>query len=445
MQNEKVVEVWMDMVAEFAPCFTGPGQRRFAALVSGALLSERRPLVTEIVTALSLQEHWRAMEAFVEEGSWPLRKVEGALAGLACGSGRFKGRLLWAVDDLKVLKSGRKIWGACSFHEYTSRSPNRPETVWAHNWLICGALKVGPKKAFLPTSARLYLRREQMPPGESFRTKTELAVELLRGCARVIAGPHLAVFDGAYALSSTVQPLISAPDGEPRMEFLTRLRLDSRLYEPPPARRAGQRGRPRRWGRRLPAPGDADGWPGPWRPAKALVYGQKRAIRYKKTLCQWHPAGDAARVHAFAFRIEGYDKPWYLVTSDLELGAQEVLEAYAGRFTQEDAHRDLKQHLGLGACQGRLKSVVLRTLQLRLVALTMLRKLQEHLDAQPSEAAWWPKPPWYRHKQRGSLRDVKHLLTEAREHFSQLRWESTTLQEIAAIHAIAPKALRRAA
>lgn len=157
MESGKVVEVWSSMLADFAPCFTRPGQRRFAALVSGALLSERRPLVTEIVTALGIQDQWRAVEAFVEEGSWPLEEVEGKLAKLAAGSGRWRRRpidcapfgsgpqgrrqgrepvqrQLWAVDDLKVLKSGKKIWGACSFHEYTSRSSNRPETVWAHNW-----------------------------------------------------------------------------------------------------------------------------------------------------------------------------------------------------------------------------------------------------------------------------------------------------------------------
>lgn len=444
MRSEKLVEVWMSMLGEFAPCFTKPGQRRFAALVSGTLLSERRPLVTEIVTALGLQDHWRATEAFVEEGSWPLRKVERTLAGLAGGSGRFKGRQLWAVDDLKVLKSGKRIWGACSFHEYTSRSPNRPETVWAHNWVLCGALKVGPKKAFLPTSARLYVRREQLPPGERFRTKTELAVDLLRDCARAVAGPHLAVFDGAYAVCTTVQPLINAPNGEPRIEFLSRLRFDSRLYERPPARTAGQKGRPRKWGRRLPAPGDADRWPGKWQEGKALVYGKSRKMRYKKVLCQWHPAGAKARVHGFAFQIEGYQKPWYLVTSDLRLTAPEVVELYAARFTQEDAHRDLKQHVGLGVCQGRLKSVVLRTFQLRLAAMMMLRLLQQRLDARQSEA-WWPKAPWYRQKQRGSLRDVKRLLGQSREHFSQLPWDRLTFEKPVRTTARRHIPLRRAA
>jgi len=289
----------MSMLGEFSRCFTRPGQRRFAALVSGALLSERRPLVTEIVTALGLQDHWRAVEAFVEEGSWPLEEVERKLAKLAAGSGGWRGRpidcaqgrepverQLWAVDDLKVLKSGKKIWGACSFHEYTSRSSNRPETVWAHNWVVCGALKLGPaQKAFLPTSARLYARREQMPPGESFRAKTELAVELLRNCARGVEGRHLAVFDGAYAVSTTVQLLIHPCDLEPRIDFLSRLRFDSRLYEPPLARQEGRRGRPRRWGsppcRRLETPTDGRATGGGQRPS----YTDERAAYATRRSC----------------------------------------------------------------------------------------------------------------------------------------------------------------
>jgi hypothetical protein len=51
-----------------------------------------------------------------------------------------------------------------------------------------------------------------------------------------------------------------------------------------------------------------------------------RRIRYKKLHCQWHPAGADGRVHAFAFEVEGYEKPWYLVTSDLRLEPEQVVE-----------------------------------------------------------------------------------------------------------------------
>jgi hypothetical protein len=448
MNGQEVVEAWMSLLAEFDSCFTRPGRCRFRALATGALLCERRPLVSEIISALGLQSQWRSVEAFLECGAWPLEQLEDVLARTAALGARCGGRRhVWALDDLKVLKSGKKIWGTCSFHEYTSRCPNRAETVWAHNWVLCGALKLGPKKAFLPSIGRLYIRKDQMPAGESFRTKPQFAVEALRSCAKAAGGPHLAIFDGGYAISSVVEPLINPPDDRARIDWLTRLRFDSRLYEPPAPRRAAQMGRPRKWGRRLPAPRDADRWPGPWQQGTASLYAKTRRIRYKQVLCQWHPAGSDARVHAFAFEVEGYKKPWYLVTSDLRLGAEQVIEFYAARFAQEDAHRDLKQQLGLGAGQGRLKSVVLRTLQLRLLAMTLLRVMGAALDLTHRDA-WFSRPPWYRHKRRGSLRDIKGVLTGAREHFSQLDWHRTTFEKAPCVRAErhrAPMPLRRAA
>jgi len=443
----QVVDAWMSLLSEFDSCFSRPGRRRFAALATGALLCERRPLVTEIVSALGLQNQWRSVEAFLEYGAWPLEEVERVLARMAATCARSGQRQIWTMDDLKVLKSGKTIWGACSFHEYTSRSSNRPETVWAHNWVLCGALKVGAKKAFLPTMGRLYMRKDQMPEGERFRTKPQLAVEALRACAKAARGPHLAIFDGGFAIATVVQPLLDGPHGAPRIDWLTRLRFDARLYEPPAAWRPGQIGRPRKWGGRLPAPKDADLWPCPWHESQALLYGKMRRVRYKKLHCQWHPAGSEARVHAFAFEVEGYKKPWYLVTSDLRLEAEELVELYAARFAQEDAHRDLKQHLGLGAGQGRVKDVVLRTFQLRLLTMTLLRVLGTALDLAHGDA-WWTKPPWYPQKRRGSVRDIKRLLVEAKVEFSQLDWHSPTFEKPACLRAGArttPMSLPRAA
>src|SRR4029078_11579738 len=90
-------------------------------------------------------------------------------------------------------------------------------------------------------SGRLYFRASQLPtqPGEPggtepFRTKCELAVELLQEQARIVPGAHLGVFDGGYARGSVVRPLVLPAEGSPRIEFLTRLRHDARLYAPLP-------------------------------------------------------------------------------------------------------------------------------------------------------------------------------------------------------------------
>ena len=164
-----------------------------------------------------------------------------------------------AVDDTKVHRYSPEVWGTCTFHEYTARCPNRAPTVRAHNWVVLGALLDNPGQPpwCLPLSGRLYFRKSQLPLQSQdsdhtvvFRTKCELVVELIREQARITGGRHLGIFDGAYALRSVVRPLVQPAPGHPRIEFLTRLRPDARLYAlPPPGCRANQK-----WGRRLPPP-----------------------------------------------------------------------------------------------------------------------------------------------------------------------------------------------
>lgn len=216
MNVPQFVDAWTGLVGEFQSSFTQPGGAHFGALLTGGLLAERRPLVTEIVSGLDRQAQWRVTEWFLEEGRWPTAEVESRLCGMAAPSGRACGRQIWAADDMKALKSGKTIWGTCSFHEYTSRCSNRAETVWAHNWVLFGALSVGPRNDFLPTMGRLYMRESQLPDGEQFRAKPQLLVQMARHCARAVRGPHLVVFDGGYAIRTVVRPLAAPPGGSHR-------------------------------------------------------------------------------------------------------------------------------------------------------------------------------------------------------------------------------------
>ena len=123
------------------------------------------------------------------------------------------------------------------------------------------------------------------------------------------------------------------------------------------------------------------------------------------------------------------------------------MEFYGARFAQEDAHRDLKQQLGLGAGQRRLRTVVLRRLQLRLPAMPLLRVMGAALDLAHVES-WFSRPPWYRHKNRGFLRDIRDVLAGAREHFSQVDWNGPTFEKARWVRAedrSAPMRLHRVA
>jgi len=72
-----------------------------------------------------------------------------------------------------------------------------------------------------------------------------------------------------------------------------------------------------------------------------------RKFRCRAIDCRWAVSGPDTAVRVFAFVVEGYRDPWFIVTSALDLSAAQVLEAYTARFRQEDAIRDQKQRLGM--------------------------------------------------------------------------------------------------
>jgi hypothetical protein len=233
MEGKRLCDIWQELLARFGGAFTAPGWRRFAAWVTGLALNVEEHTVTQSLIALDRPGDWKALETFVETGHWVELRVQGALTRLVDEA---PGRLWYgyhveAYDDTKVHRTSPGVWGTCTFHEYTARCPNRAATVRAHNWVVGGALLHNPSGPawFVPLAGRLYCRKGQCPDGVPFRTKCELLVEMARWQARATPGPHLAVYDGAFAVASVVRPLASR-----RSEALTPSIPDSGLGQDSP-------------------------------------------------------------------------------------------------------------------------------------------------------------------------------------------------------------------
>jgi hypothetical protein len=192
---------WQQLLDPFACAFTRPGCPRFVEWITGLARNVEEHTITQSLIALDRAGDWKALASFVEYGHWSQWWVEDELAGLIDEApGRlWHGYRVWAVDDTKVHRTSKHVWGTCTFHEYTARCPNRATTVRAHNWVVLGAVRHNPEQPawFLPEFGRLYFRQSQLPVGETFRTNNELAVEWLRRQAECSEGPPLAVLDGA--------------------------------------------------------------------------------------------------------------------------------------------------------------------------------------------------------------------------------------------------------
>jgi hypothetical protein len=417
--------LWQALLQPFAWAFTRPGYRRFAEWVTALALNVEEHTITQSVTAIERVDDWKAMETFAEYGAWRTDYVASSLTRLVeTAPGRvWHGYHVSAVDDTKVHRNSPNVWGTCTFHEYTARCPNRATTVRAHNWVILGAVLHNPDRPswFLPISGRLYFRKSQLPTRsaasrqtEPFRTKCELAVELLREQARISGGLHLGVFDGGFALRSVVRPLVEPEDGQPRIEFLTRLRHDARLHAlPPTERRPGQRGPMPKWGKKLPPPRQGGRWTRWWQEGHAFLYGRRRKVLWKEVVCLWRVSGHQVPVKAVVAKVEGYKKRFTLVGSALALTGLQMVELFCARFRQEDGFRDLKQRLGWEECRAWTRNPIERTSQAQWVTMSLLRLLQFRLDAEGC-VDWWTPPPWNKKKDRPSVLDVERLLRRHR-------------------------------
>jgi hypothetical protein len=416
---------WQLIVLSLAWGFTTKGQRRFLEWVTGLALNDEEHTITQSLVGLGLEADWKALEAFAEYGGWDLPALQRCLA---CRVDRLPDRAwhgyrVWATDDTKVHRTSKDVWGVCTFHNYSARCPNRAATVRAHNWVVTGALVPSPDAPalFLPTAASLYFRQSQLPdaqkgPPITFRTKPQLLVEMARQHAKCLPGKHLEAFDGGFAYRSVVRPLrLPEEPGQPRIDFVTRLRHDARLFAlPPEGRRQGQRGASPKWGKRLAAPRQGGRWPGQWQQGQAFLYGRRRLVRYKEVICLWGVLGHEAPVKAVVAEVEGYRKRFTLVCSAIELSGLAVLEVFCARFRQEDAFRDLKQRLGWEECRAWTRHPIERTTHALLATMTALRLLQLELQQQEGDG-WWLHPPWNPTKSRPSLLDAQRLLRRHRE------------------------------
>ena len=420
--------IWHALLNAFAWAFTRRGFHHFAEWITAMALNVEEHTITQSVLALEQPAAWKALESFTEHGSWHQERVTQALTRLiATAPGRiWHGYQVSAVDDTKVHRSSPHVWGTCTFHEYTARCPNRAPTVRAHNWVVLGSLLHESEKPawFLPISGRLYFRKSQLPVGPDgiveFRTKCELAVELLREQARIVKGKHLAVFDGGYALESVVRPLV-LPAGGARIDFLTRLRCDARRYAlplPPEQRPKGKPGPQPKWGQRLEPPRRGGMWKAKWQVGTAFVYGRQRTIRWKEIICLWRVLGWEVPVKVIVASVEGYKERFTLVTSAVELTGLQMVELLRRGAGRRRVPRP-EAAAGLGGVPGVDGQPDPADQPAQWVTMSLLRLLQFRLEAS-GKVGWWLRPPWNKKKDRPSVLDAERLMRRHREQIQRL-------------------------
>jgi hypothetical protein len=205
----------------------------------------------------------------------------------------------------------------------------------------------------LPLLSRLCVRKTDLPGIDPkhrppFRTKLELAVELLRWAEPwlgLLNLPIWVVADGAYAKRELLKPAVALG-----MTVVSRLRKDAALRTLPGPKPPGRRGPAPTYG-----PGVIDlakraGQRRGWSTGTFELYGEKTVKRSKTFLATWRPAGGVIRV-VLVDESTGW-VAYFGTAASASVG--EILGMVADRFSLETTFRDCKQIVGAGQQQTRL-------------------------------------------------------------------------------------------
>jgi len=322
-------------------------------------------------------------------------------------------RILVALDDFINPKVGKAIFGCETIFDHAAKSNQSPYP-WAQNIVSVGLLKqIKGRWACLFLDFRFYLPKKTIEAKKEtakirgqvvpFQTKLAQAGDMLIGICKHFSGvPVLAVMDSWFGNNSLWKPVRQAIGKE--FNILSRLRCNNILYDLPEKKKPGQRGRSRKYGRRL-----------------GTVTDQARLIQEKAKVYRVNLYGKQRKASAYdrIVMLKTLKRPvrvvwifrqtrWIaLFTTDLELSVTQVIEYYGARWKIESGFKELKQDIGSQKSQCRNAQAVSNHLNFCMMATTMTWIYADRLKADPER----------RHKVKGrasfAFSDVRRIIAEA--------------------------------
>lgn len=336
------------------------------------------------------------------------------LAATDRAAGDCSGRIVFALDDTPTKRYGPCVEGAGVHHNPTP-GPAGQAWVYGHVWVTLARVIRHPLWGAigLPVRAALYVRKKDIgaiPPAYRwpFRTKLELAVELIRWAAAWLGGkgkPIWLVADGAYAKRGVLRAAKGLG-----VTVVSRLRQDAALRSlPDPGRPKGKRGRKPVYGGRRVSLAKRAGARGGWVTEEVDIYGRYEEVTYKTFLATWPPAGGVIRV----VLVKNPDGGWvaYFCTGPAATAA-DILGLVSDRAAIEQVFHDVKEVWGAGQQQLRNVHANVGAWHLNLWAHTLVElwawgRAEGSLvdrSASPWDAEW--RRPSHADRRKALLREV---------------------------------------
>lgn len=393
----------MDRLDPFAPVFSRRVWRHVPTLVGGALLAPQRRMVSSALRVMGLGRctAFSTYHRVLNRAVWSSLRAARILLGLLVAAFIPEGPLVVGLDATLERRRGPKIAAAGIYRDPVRSSRSHVVKVRALRWVSmmllvpipwAGRPWALPFLTALAPSARYdaeHHRRHKAVP----RWARQMILLLHRWypTRRLVV-----VGDQDYAaleLLAAVRPVATV---------VTRLRLDARLFDPPPPRQPHDQGRPPGVGPRLPtltarAADPTTEWTRvrvPW-----WYSAEEREVEIVSGTALWyHPGLPPVPLRWVLIRDPRGEFPTQaLLCTDQEVAPAQILAWFVLRWRLEVTFHEVRDHLGVET-QRQWSELAIRRTTPALLGLfsfvTLLAHDQVADGARPvpvRRAAWYPK------------------------------------------------------
>ena len=392
------------LLDQFAPVFFQPTYQRFLVLLVAAVLTTGRRTVSNLLRSAGLLAPGdpSSYHRVFSKRRWSTLQLARLLATFILDHWVGDGPVFLAGDDTVDEHRGAKVHGkGChrdpvrSTHSYTAYR-------WGHKWVVLAVLVKFPfatRAWALPVLVALYRgadktqaqgqtqtkgkgkgkgkklkdkskanakqragRKAQAPTAtRRHKTPSELMRQLLAVLIHwfpdrkfVVAG------DGGYGTHALAR---FAHRHQRHLSLVSLFYPNANLYDAPPTVVGKRSGRPRKKGAKRPAPAAVVAATTDRTAQNVSWYGGgRRDVDVVSGTGQWYKGGEGLVPVLWVFVRDrtGTHRDSYLLSTDLTLTAQQVIETYTGRWSIETTFQELRAYLGLETTRGWKERTVLR-------------------------------------------------------------------------------------
>lgn len=389
------------LLAPFAPLFSRRTWRHVEVLLVGAILTPGRRMVSSALRAVGLAHvsTFQTYHRVLNRARWSSLGISRVLFGLLVNTFVPHGPLVVGIDETIERRRSRKIRASGIYRDPVRSSHSHFVKVRGLRW-ICAMLLVPipwadrvwalPFLTVLAPSERYAARQRRQ-----FKPLTAWARQLIWQLHRWAPERRLVVVgDRAYAALELLDAVRAFAT------VIVRLRLDARLFTPPPLRLPGRKGRPRLVGDRLPnladQVGDAEAaWTQLTIPR---WYGEReRRIEVRSQTAVWYSTGFPPVPIRWVLIRDPQEKfaTQALLCTDLDAEPLQIVSWFILRWQLEVTFHEVRAHLGVETQRQWADQAIMRTTPALMGLFSLVTLLAHpHLSRCPRclrQDAWYAK------------------------------------------------------